>query len=165
MAIDETGTEAKAAVDFRIFYLLAAGCAVIGILADLYLVPGQLLGVIGALVDVALAVIIALAAVRAKRNGKPAALIGAACGAAYGFVSGLATFLLPGLVAAEERVLASQPPSGSNPAAQQRAIAMITSPSGRLIELVLLVIGSALLAMIWAGLVSLFVKRPDATQV
>ncbi len=165
MAIGESGTETPPSTDFRPLYVAAAAVAVVGVVADLSIAPGTTLNVVGVVVDVGLAVVITLAAVRAKQHGKSAALISAACGAIYGVISGLATILLPGMVAAERRALAAQPVSATNAAAQQQAIAFITSASGRTIELVLLVIGSALLAMVWGGLVSLFVKRSDATEV
>lgn len=165
MAIGDPGTASPPTADFRSFFLAAAAVAVIGVLADLSLAPGTTLNVVGVAVDLALAVVITMAAVRAKQRGKSAALISAACGAVYGLISGLATLLLPGMLAAEQRALAAQPVPPANAAAQKQAIAFITSASGRTIELVLLVIGSALLAMVWGGLVSLFVRRADATQI
>ncbi len=165
MAIGDPGSESRPSTDFRLFYLAAAAVAAVGVLADLSLAPGPTLNVAGVVVDVALAVVVTLAAVWAKRGGKSAALISAACGAAYGFISGLAGLLLPGMLAAEQRALAAQPVSAANAATQRQAIAFITSTSGRTIELVLLVIGSALLSMVWGGLVSLFVRKPDATEV
>ncbi len=146
-------------------YLAAAVIGVLSVISH-FAVPrtSDLARLIGYALDILIAVVVGLIAIRAKRTVDRAALRASAAGAIFGLITGVGDLLFPPSAGALRSAMLDDRASISQ--SEMNAVINFTRSLGvRIFELIVAVLVGWLLALLIGWIVTLFVQGPDQRAI